>query len=67
MLSKIHKGDYVFIQFGHNDEKSRVTLHTESGSILDDNLRRFVNGTCATGGNPVLFNYIGRRNFTTLP
>lgn len=63
MLSKIHKGDYVFIQFGHNDEKSRVTLHTESGSTFDDNLRRFVNGTCAKGGNPVLFNSIVRRNF----
>ncbi len=63
VLSKIHKGDYVFIQFGHNDEKSRVTLHTESGSTFDDNLRRFVNGTCAKGGNPVLFNSIVRRNF----
>ena len=63
MLSKIHKGDYVFIQFGHNDEKSRVTLHTESGSTFDDNLRRFVNETRAKGGNPVLFNSIVRRNF----
>lgn len=67
MLSKIHKGDYVFIQFGHNDEKSRVTLHTESGSTFDDNLRRFVNGTCAKGGNPVLFNSIVRRNFPPPP
>ena len=40
MLSKIHKGDYVFIQFGHNDEKPRATLHTEPGSTFDDNLRR---------------------------
>lgn len=63
MLSKIHKGDYVFIQFGHNDEKPRATLHTEPGSTFDDNLRRFVNGTCAKGGNPVLFNSIVRRNF----
>ena len=67
VLSKIHKGDYVFIQFGHNDEKSRVTLHTESGSTFDDNLRRFVNGTCAKGGNPVLFNSIVRRNFPPPP
>ena len=63
VLSKIHKGDYVFIQFGHNDEKPRATLHTEPGSTFDDNLRRFVNGTCAKGGNPVLFNSIVRRNF----
>lgn len=63
MLSKIHKGDYVFIQFGHNDEKPRATLHTEPGSTFDDNLRRFVNETRAKGGNPVLFNSIVRRNF----
>ena len=63
VLSKIHKGDYVFIQFGHNDEKPRATLHTEPGSTFDDNLRRFVNETRAKGGNPVLFNSIVRRNF----
>ena len=34
VLSKIHKGDYVFIQFGHNDEKPRATLHTEPGKYL---------------------------------
>ncbi len=63
VLSKIHKCDYVFIQFGHNDEKPRATLHTEPGSTFDDNLRRFVNETRAKGGNPVLFNSIVRRNF----
>ena len=57
MLSKIHTGDYVFLQFGHNDEKPRATLHTEPGSTFDDNLRRFVNETRAQGGNPVPVSY----------
>lgn len=63
VLSKIRKGDYVFIQFGHNDEKPKAALHTDPGSTFDDNLRRFVNETRAKGGNPVLFNSIVRRNF----
>ena len=42
-------------------------LNTLYGSTFDDNLRRFVNGTCAKGGNPVLFNSIVRRNFPPPP
>lgn len=63
VLEKMKKGDYVFIQFGHNDEKKAKELHTVPGSTFDDNLRRFVNETRAKGGIPVLFNSIVRRNF----
>ena len=63
VISKVKKGDYVFIQFGHNDEKTDSTRHTDPGTTFDDNLRRFVNETRAKGGIPVLFNSIVRRNF----
>lgn len=63
VISKVKKGDYVFIQFGHNDEKADPTRHTEPGTTFDDNLRRYVNETRAKGGIPVLFNSIVRRNF----
>lgn len=63
VLNKIRPGDYVFIQFGHNDAKSDAKRHTEPGSTFDDNLRRFVNETRDKGGIPVLFNSIVRRNF----
>ncbi|MFT3739895.1 MAG: pectinesterase family protein [Breznakibacter sp.] len=63
VLSKIHQGDYVFIQFGHNDEKLAEDLHTEPGSTFDANLKRFVNDARDKGGIPVLFNSIVRRNF----
>lgn len=63
VISKVKKGDYVFIQFGHNDEKADSTRHTDPGTTFDDNLRRFVNETRAKGGIPVLFNSIVRRNF----
>lgn len=63
IVSKIKKGDYVFIQFGHNDEKTDEKRYTEPGTTFDANLRRFVNETRAKGGIPVLFNAIVRRNF----
>jgi len=63
VISKVKKGDYVFIQFGHNDEKADSTRHTDPGTTFDANLRKFVNETRAKGGIPVLFNSIVRRNF----
>lgn len=63
VISQVKKGDYVFIQFGHNDEKADSTRHTDPGTTFDDNLRRYVNETRAKGGIPVLFNSIVRRNF----
>ena len=63
VVDKIRPGDYVFIQFGHNDEKPKADRHTDPGSTFDDNLRRFVRETRAKGGIPVLFNCVVRRNF----
>ena len=65
VLSLIKKGDYVFIQFGHNDEKLSAERHTDPGTTFDANLRKFVNETRAKGGIPVLFNSIVRRKFGT--
>ena len=64
VISQVKKGDYVFIQFGHNDEKSDTIRHTDPGTMFDANLRRFVLETRAKGGIPVLFNSIVRRRFT---
>lgn len=61
--TQIRKGDYVFIQFGHNDEKPKPDRHTDPGTTFDANLRRFAEETRAKGGIPVLFNSIVRRNF----
>lgn len=63
VLAKLKRGDYVFIQFGHNDEKSDEKRHTDPGTTFDANLRRFVEEARAKGAIPVLFNSIVRRNF----
>jgi len=39
---EIGKGDFLYIQFGHNDEKPDAERHTESFGSYQDNLRKFV-------------------------
>lgn len=64
VMSLIRPGDYVIIQFGHNDEKVKSPdRYTVPGGSFDDNLRRFVNDTRSKGATPVLMNSIVRRNF----
>ena len=63
VLSRIKPGDYVVIQFGHNDEKPKEDRHTDPGTTFDANLERFVNETRERGAHPILMNAIVRRNF----
>ena len=63
VLAKIQPGDYVIIQFGHNDEKSQPARHTDPGSTFDYNLAKYVRETREKGGIPVLMNSVVRRNF----
>lgn len=64
VLDKIQPGDYVFIQFGHNDENPKPDRHTDPGTTFDANLEKFVNETREKGGIPVLFNSVVRRIFS---
>lgn len=63
VVSLIKPGDYVIIQFGHNDEKPKADRHTDPGSTFDYNLAKFVRETREHGGIPVLMNAVVRRNF----
>ena len=63
VLQQLKPGDYVVIQFGHNDEKLDTARHTEPGSTFDDNLRRFARETLQRGAHPILMNAVVRRNF----
>ncbi|WP_426092906.1 rhamnogalacturonan acetylesterase [Flavobacterium sp. DSR3-2] len=56
--------DYVFIQFGHNDEKiADSTRYTNPHTTYRHNLIRFVSESRQKGAIPVLFSSIARRNF----
>lgn len=61
---KMRPGDYLIIQFGHNDEKIKdAKRYTVPGGTFDDNLRKFVNEAKEKGVTPILMNSIVRRNF----
>lgn len=63
VLQKMRPGDYVIIQFGHNDEKPKADRHTDPGSTFDYNLAKYVRETREHGGIPILMNCVVRRNF----
>ena len=63
VYDKIQKGDYVFIQFGHNDQKPKEDRHTDPGTTYNENLRRYITETREKGGIPVLLTSMVRRKF----
>ncbi|MFC4096065.1 rhamnogalacturonan acetylesterase [Euzebyella saccharophila] len=64
VLTTLKSGDYVFIQFGHNDQKFKDSSRfTNPHTTYRHNLIRFVKETRAKGATPILFTSIVRRNF----
>lgn len=63
ILNDLDKGDYVFIQFGHNDgSENKVDRYTPPTDYRA-NLRGFVDDVRARGGIPVLLTPVMRRRF----
>jgi len=57
-------GNYVFIQFGHNDEKITDSIrYTNPHTAYRYNLIKFVKESREKGAVPILFSPIARRNF----
>ncbi|GEO19630.1 hypothetical protein CQA01_01640 [Cyclobacterium qasimii] len=63
VITQVQKGDYVIIQFGHNDQKSDTARYTGPFDTYQDNLKRFINETKDKGGIPILCTSIVRRLF----
>lgn len=64
LLDSLKKGDYVFIQFGHNDSaKDRPDRYTPPEDYRA-NLVRFVREVRGRKATPVLFTPVMRRRFT---
>jgi lysophospholipase L1-like esterase len=64
IYNKLKKGDYVFIEFGHNDEKIEdSTRYTNPHTTYRYNLIRFVKESREKGAIPILLTSIARRNF----
>lgn len=64
VMERLKAGDYVIIEFGHNDQKiNSEDRYAFADSTYRDNLTRFVEEVGAKGGKPVLATPISRRSF----
>ena len=59
----MREGDFLLIQFGHNDEKTDILRHTDPFGSYQENLRFFIREARAVGAHPVLITPIARRLF----
>jgi lysophospholipase L1-like esterase len=57
------KPDYVFIQFGHNDQPGKGDRSTEPDGDFQDNLRKYIDDARAIGCAPILVTPVARRTF----
>ncbi|WP_304066550.1 rhamnogalacturonan acetylesterase [Pedobacter glucosidilyticus] len=64
ILTKLKKGDYVFIQFGHNDEVPTKKSYTTEKDFKS-NLLRFVKESRSKKAIPVLITPVARRKFNS--
>ena len=63
VMDNLHAGDYVLIQFGHNDEvKEKVGRYT-TPEEFSNNLERFVKDVRSKNATPVLITPVARRKF----
>ena len=64
VMARLRAGDYVMIQFGHNDAKrSDTTRFADAQTEYRCNLTRFIRDTRSRGGHPVLITPVARRRF----
>lgn len=64
VYDSLQAGDYVFIQFGHNDQKDYdSTRFTNPYTGYRRNIEKFVRETREKGANPILFSSLVRRKF----
>jgi lysophospholipase L1-like esterase len=57
------RGQYYFIQFGHNDGKPKQALHTDPETTFSANLHRYISDVRQLGGIPILVTPLSRRNY----
>jgi lysophospholipase L1-like esterase len=63
IVDDLKKGDYVFIQFGHNDESKEKGERYTPPEDYRKNLIRFIGDVRSKGGFPVLLTPVMRRRF----
>lgn len=62
-FNECSSGDYVIIQFGHNETKKEIYRRTYSNTTYKLNLRWFIDNFKKKGVNVILISSIARRRF----
>jgi lysophospholipase L1-like esterase len=65
ILDEMKEGDYLFIQFGHNDEKAGEDRFTDPATSYPEYLKRYIDGARAKKAHPVLVTPVQRRFFNS--
>jgi lysophospholipase L1-like esterase len=63
IVDALRKGDFVFIEFGHNDEKKDKPAIYASPDDYKANQTRFIKEVRSKGATPVLMTPVSRRKF----
>jgi len=64
VFDSLKRGDYVFIQFGHNDEKAdKPAVYADAMTDYPRNLEKYIKETRSKGATPILLTSIVRRKF----
>ena len=63
ILSLMKPGDYLFIEFGHNDQKPQSSSYVEPFTGYKEELKKMVKAARVKGGIPVIVSSTQRRNF----
>jgi N-acyl-D-amino-acid deacylase len=63
LLASVREGDYVFVQFGHNDQPKEKVDRFTSPADYQANLKRFVTDVRALKAIPILMTPVMRRRF----
>ncbi|TDL34264.1 rhamnogalacturonan acetylesterase [Jeotgalibacillus sp. S-D1] len=60
---ELSQGDYLLIQFGHNDQKIDPDRHTDPFTSYKENLSHYIEAATDKKSTPILLSPVARRNF----
>lgn len=63
VYDSLRPGDYVFIQFGHNDESKAKKERYTAPDEFKNNLKKFVHETRSRQATPIILSAVARRQF----
>jgi lysophospholipase L1-like esterase len=63
LFSQVRPGDYLMIQFAHNDQKTKSSSYSPPFTDYQDYLRRFISEARNLGVSPILVTPLLRRSF----